>query len=483
MRCVIPSEMLILAFLLAAFPAWAGKTHVIVCVDCFSSAGFYKAEAEKQLPPGDKIEWHYVKTHDYSPGFQASAAPFKDVPWIQDLDPRKPADWEKLVSRIKALKPDLILGGMDEGTYYAGLLKLELGMPGNTREALEIGHNKHLQAQRAPGLTIPTHVLTNLTEAMAFIDRLQQSRVVVKFSVGGGGTGYEEFEKTQRKKLSDFLQSRLENRNGNYGFEVKTIIQPYINGPQYYVQTDTDPSDGLGTVVVGLWSYHKIRHGRFPLPFLDRPVSLFSPLAKKFHQAVNKTNTLMDFREGSTHQEYIHDLETDKLYLVENNERDVGAGITRLEEKIWGASQTNFQLLRYFNRGKYLELRRSFPRRMLQDGMVVILPSTGEGQFREDAVGFIRGLKTFTPSADYYVPSPTRKVVPTENLNSSAATLHFSNPITSELRGELRSLIDRFQADQLLAYKNELCLAALDRQALVDQLWKAEQEASWEFTP
>ena len=457
------------------------KKLKIAAVDFYSTASLSKAAA-RQLAPDTEIEWTLIQTHKYLKGWEDSLKVFEGSErWVVE-NPHDPQQWNALIARARAKQFDQVLGGMCEGTYWAIPLAAELGLPGNPLTSRELGRRKALQAQALGAYGIPTHVVKSardIESAIAFVDSITHPRVVVKLNSGAGGAGYETFDRADHAGIRQRLLKRMDEP-GLYGFEDSVILQPEILGDQFYVQTDTH---NFQTIQVGLWSYNTVQQDGKPLPFLDRPLSLFGSVARELDPITKKILVDIFFQNGVAHIEMIREHGTGRWYVMEINPRILGAGISDLEREVWGISQLELNLLRFLNPERYHAERAKFPRRKERDGMVIILPASGEGRFSPSGAQLLASLPSYTPAAEFYMPHPDKPVRRTESLNTAAATLTFTANTSDLLRRDYRRVLQAIKTNALFEYRDPNCAQSLSQQALVASMQSFDRPEFWQLDP
>jgi hypothetical protein len=441
----------------------AGKLRV-ACLNCYSSTSLYPIYAQ-QLAPDVEIEWILVQTHEFYPEQEASMVAFGPSAERIRVNPDNPAEWNALVEALRE-KGALVLGGMCEGAYHASSLAHALGQPENDLDKREQRRRKDAQAKAVGKWKIPTHVVRDVDAALEFIDSFTQTEVVLKPNAGAAGIGFESIPKSERTRLVERLSSRLIDRVSVFDEQDEVIAQPNIVGQQYHVQTET--VNGV-TKITGLWRYHMLEDGQRLALLVDRPVSLFSDIAKELGPIVSEINESLGVRVGSAHIEMRREASTGRWYLVENNVRTAGSGIPALESQIWGISQLELTLLRILDPARLQREFDSFPRRKKRDGFLFILPSAEEGMLTQSGIDLLQSLPGYFPVADHYAAKPHRATA-TTNLKTAAGVFHYAGT-NEQVRQAIGGAMAALRNETLIDFDSG-CAGRMARMGFYDQLDK-----------
>ncbi len=439
----------------------AGKI-TLACINCYSSSSLYPIYAQ-QLAPGTQIEWILVQTHEFYPEQEASMVAFGEKATRIRINPEEPAQWNALVQTLRD-RGAFVLAGQCEGAYYACPLAHELGQPENDLAKREPRRRKDAQAEAVKKLKIPTHVVRDVESALAFIDSFPQSEVVLKPNAGAAGIGFESLPKSDRARLIERLKARMANGVKVFDEEDSVIAQPNIVGEQYYVDTFT--LNGV-TKITGLWRYHMLEQGGRLALLVDRPISLFSSLAKELGPIVSEINSDLGVLVGSAHIEIRRERSTGTWSLVENNVRNAGSGIPALESEIWGISQLEMTLLRILDPARLQREFDSFPRRKRKDGFLFILPSAGEGFLTRSGIDFLTALPGFFPVADHYAAQP-HKTTTTTNLKTAAGVFHYAGT-NNRIRRAIAGAMSALRQETLIDFDSG-CAGLLERRGFYAEL-------------
>jgi hypothetical protein len=456
-------------------PALAGRKVTIACVDCYSSASLYPTFA-RSLAPEIEVEWILIQTHAYPEMFHASLSAFGSAP-VWQWNTHDPDQQRDIVARLKA-KGAYVLGGMCEGVYHACPLNDALGLPDNELALRDERRKKEAMAVAVGEYGIPSLLTRDPKQALAFADTLAWASIALKPNAGAAGIGFESFSKGHRGKLEAFLTERLASEIQIFGDKEDWIVQPFLEGYKYYVDTFT--LNGV-TKITGLWRYHMSEEEGLTF-FIDRPLSLAGPLARQLTPIVRKINPALGVMHGSSHIEMLRETTTGRWYLLENNPRNAGAGIPALETRIWGISQLEMTLLAILDPQRLSREFASFPRPKLQDGFLLILPAADQGKLTAQGIDALLGLPGAFLPAPHYRPTP-KNVEKSVNLKTAAGVFHFAGE-PKEIRKSFNQALSAIQSERIIDYTTEVtCSTALQRRAFHARLGEVAEDIDWAFQP
>lgn len=422
------------------------KPITLVCVDCFSSATLYAKSAQRIA--GDRpIQWILVQTYRYDPYYEnMQSLAFPPSSEKLFIDPSNETAVDTFLETLKNRGVKRVIGGMDQGMYHASLWNQHLGAKDNDPALRDARRKKFEMSKMVGQYSIPTQLVKDAGSSLKFLDDNPTTTAVLKLNAGVASIGLQMVPTQNRQQLKIALETATVGIAGTTGAIDSFVVQPKIQGTEYYAQTFS--VDGK-TYLTGLWQYYKIPYGNSHLYFVDRPLSLKGAVAKELHPILSKINLSLGLTQGPAHIEMMRQEKTNKWYLIENNGRVVGSGIPELEREIYGISHLDLYMLSVLDPAKMQAELDTFPRRMVKDGFVFNAPVSFHGELTSEAIKNLESFPSYFLPGEQYKLRPKDDIVPTTNLVDAAFVLHAAGE-TRQVQKDFRKMFSQFIAGEIV---------------------------------
>lgn len=337
---------------------------------------------------------------------------------------------EDLIELLKPYDIKAIIPGSDCGVELADKLNTLLKLPGNSSEITYKRQNKFAQqeALKEAGLRyIKSNTVFSLDEALAFFEEIGCGTVVLKPVSGSGSHGVHICK--NKNELTDCVLKELGTKNV-YGTENKSLlIQEYINGTEYIVNTAS--SDG-SHMLTDIWVYKKIRLGDEGNVYdYVKLVVDMSPGDRELVRYAFSVLDAVEFKYGPCHLEIMVD---DKgPVLIEINSRLSGGDMSKnLSLECLGYTLIDCALDAFIDKESFNKRRRNFYH-PLKHALYKMFIST-----KTEKIAAIPALKLFDhlPSIrekNFNRVSAKMSVEKTIDVDSSPASLWLANEHESDL--------------------------------------------------
>lgn len=146
--------------------------------------------------------------------------------------------YEETLEMVREIDPELILPGGDEGIIWATRLSADLGLIGNNPDNLPKMRNKAVsqEALKQAGIrSIRGKCVESWEEALDFYHELGEKRIVVKPVSGGASVGV--FICENMAQFEEAFKTDYDNSSEDSGGKGKVLLQEYIDGTEYIVNT------------------------------------------------------------------------------------------------------------------------------------------------------------------------------------------------------------------------------------------------------
>ncbi len=461
-------------FVFFSASAWSKPIVYLPCVGCYGSASFYLSEAISLFPEYEIRGVHIQTEKEISANYIASFQATRDGYYsTRKIDPNNPSEFEGLIRYLKGLQssdPDgarlvRAIGGIEQGTYHSAAINAALGFTeANGVESRDLLRHKLLQ-QQAVGekYRIPSSPVLTLADVREFIAKFPKQRYVVKPPKSSSGEHVYFVDGTDTRRFQRILSSVI-GTNDHYGQLIDfLIIQPEIVGEEYVAETFTAYGE---TFLVGTFQYNKRQsaNGR-KVYFIDRPVDLASQIARELSHNVKAVAPQLSLRTGPGHWEWMKESATGNWYLIEMGGRVGGSAFPSVEQKIWGRSNLQLNLLHAIDPGRYkkeIELFRTTPP-MLTDVAVMSLISLGAGTIRPGTQELFSSLPTFYSPAPYYEVQDGSSFKETVDLDTSPAFIFLAGE-TQAIKRDALKIVHWQNNGAVFKYESPSCALWLKKQ-------------------
>jgi hypothetical protein len=465
--------------------ALAEEEITLGCVDCYSSMSLVDS-VFRSLFPGKTPKWILFQSQEYSETQHNYLKAFPEDRVIQRIKllPLKGGLTDEAAAELaRSHKIQYVLGGMDVGSQRSPNLNHLLGFKDNAPLKSVVRIEKELSAKVSGEYAIPTHILTDVEQAINWIKKLGNSEIIIKPNVGVLGRATQYFKTNNSEELKKLLEMLLATKES-------FIIQPKIVGPKFFANTYT--LNGK-TKILSAAEYFQIEYQDKPNYFLDGFLSLFSKEAKAMQKAVNVLIPAHNLEFGMAHPEFILDQETGKLYLLEMNGRVGGAGLPAIDAEIYGTSQLHMHLLALFDPKRFEKEFKNFPRGRRKNGFMMLLSSPGSGVWNKSAFEALKSHPSYFLPGPQYQIEPESKVNETLGMDSSQGIFYFVGT-KDQVKAGVNLAADLFVKGQLIDHTkmidekggvnavdcaNTLKAISANRSLIVEQMNKALRKINW----
>ncbi len=327
----------------------------MVIVECSSNGRFYLPEIRSRgLIP------LVIYPHLPNSAYTAMRAHTRDLLDDDILVIDAPEDMDALLNMLKPYPIACVVAGSEYGVAMADELSHRLGLPGNPPETSGIRLEKSAmqEALRQAGIRhIRSRTVKSTEEAEAFWQELGVRKVVVKPLASAGTMGVHFV--TTRQELSRHMNSLLASRD-LFGRSVREVlIQEYIDGTEYIVNT---VSCGGVHRVTDIWVYNKIAIGSEGNAYdYARLVTRLEPGQRALIEYAYQALDALGYQYGPSHGEYMMD--ENGPVLIEAGARPMGGGFSMdLLDACLGHHITDCALDAYLNPARFEQARQTLYR-------------------------------------------------------------------------------------------------------------------------
>lgn len=427
----------------------------VACVDCYSSASLYPRAAQSLFVDEVEVKWVAVRTKkQFTPGqeafFQANRHFYEDRVFY--IDPSQPETIEIACRGMKELGIIKIIGGMDEGNYHSPPMSEYCSLPDNRTETAYLRRMKAPQAHAVgPEYGISSLLSSDISEILAFVHEQAAAgyrEVIIKPNDGGGSIDVLAVPVDRTNEIIEIVRDMRSRTTENGSPMDRVVIQPKIEGVEYFVDTYT--ADGV-TKITGLWKYYKVVEDGRNISFVNRPLDLDSTEAIELQPIIEHVIEKVDHRIGPAHIEMMKETASGRWKLIEHNGRVAGSGIPDIERRVWGISNLELALLHAVDPERFRKEFESFPRKRLLDAALLRVSSPLPGRIRAGRYDQIKKLNTFVLPAPHYAPNLAKEVKKTMDLETVVFGVNFVGE-TQNVRDDLAKAVRIATAGGLLKH-------------------------------
>lgn len=233
-------------------------------------------------------------------------------------------------------EPHAVIAGSDSGCPLADTIARHFNLPGNDPVTSAVRYRKAAMAdqlERAGLPNIPTLEVSDVEQAHDFLSQYD-GPYVVKPDIGIGSRGFHRVENTS--ELSAALADILRSRNAYGDLHRTAVLQPYLEGTEYAVNTI---ARDRRTVIMDVWKTVKRRIGEFKIYDLEVLVDPHDRNYQVVTQYVCDVLDVLGVHNGPAHTEVI--LTADGPVLIETGERIMASVSVAQHSTVFGLSPLN----------------------------------------------------------------------------------------------------------------------------------------------
>jgi len=363
------------------------KKYVVI-VECSSNGRFYLPEVRSRgmIPL-------VVYPHLPDSAYTAMRAHTRDHLDDDILVIDAPEDMDELLDMLKPYPIACVVAGSEYGVAMADELSARLGLPGNPPESSLIRLEKSAMqdALRRAGIRhIRSRIVSSVEEAEAFWQELGVPKVVVKPLASAGTMGVHFV--TTRQELSQHMDSLLSSRD-LFGRPIcEVLLQEYIDGTEYIVNT---VSCGGVHRVTDIWVYNKIAIGSEGNAYdYARLVTRLEPGQRALVEYAYQTLDALGYQYGPSHGEYMVD--ENGPVLIEAGARPMGGGFSMdLLDACLGHHMTDCALDAYLHPVRFEQARQT-PYRPAMEMMIKYFIAPAQQQVHTlPALSILKHFRSF----------------------------------------------------------------------------------------
>lgn len=350
-----------------------------------------------------------------------------------------PEGYEETLAIVRELDPALIIPGSDEGLIWAARLSEDLHLPGNSLECIKKIKNKAICQQiigEAGVRSIRGKTVSTMEEAMEFYHEIGGQRIVVKPISGGASVGVYICE--DESQFREAVRQDLENSSDATGIKGSVLLQEYVDGTEYIVNTVS--CKGRHKVTATMVYEKKLISGKARIYRTANTLSPDSEIGKSIIEYTLQVLDALGLECGPAHTEIMVDEKGP--VLIEVNLRLCGMVLKgSWLRKVLGESESTTSLKSYLHPDEFLADNRNVLMETGMNGTVKIL------SIKEDK--FIK--KNLTPEAFADIPGfdyglgmgDNRPYGATIDLATASGLVYLSHEDPEVLRASVNAIEER----------------------------------------
>ena len=407
----------------------------IVIVECYSSSvnyihdirerGYEPVLLECYAPKEEQKEIRKINDKAYA--FNGDSCPL-----ILMVNKR----YEETLNLIRELSPLLILPGSDPGLELSLRLSSDLGLKSNPLSILWNLRDKYVtqNALKSAGIRhIKSRIVNTEEEAVDFYRKEQGKKVVIKPTQAAASKNVficgSEQEVRKAYRINDKFVKKRNNK------EEKTIIQQYINGEEYVV--DTVSCNGKHVALFGMKYKKRICEGFGKIYDTDFYFSTDDASVKELVDYCFQVLSCLKVKYGAVHSEFMID---DKgPVLIETNARPAGAFQKyNFQDKVMENHETAVSLDSYLMSPKQFFDR--YPKRMHLKQSAAVKQICLEEPIFVEKVKITERLSKLD-SFNYAIENGENCVYPkTTDLDSNGGIIYLTAPDCRTIEKDLKEI-------------------------------------------
>ena len=348
--------------------------------------------------------------------------------------------YEETLEMVRELDPILILPGSEKGVDLATRLADDLNLLGNSYENIEAMTLKNKMQERISecGLrSIKGQVVTSLEEAIDFYDSANLNKVVLKPTYSAGSSSVKIC--MDREEMIDNVEALFDNYNCYGGENSELVLQEYIDGVEYIVNTVSSNGKHMVTLI---WKYSKVKtaDGSIIYDIMETVDELSLGEAEMVEYAY-KVADAIGIEYGPVHGEYM--IDENGPVLVEINCRPCGGTLAPdFLDRISGQHETD-SILDAYLKPILFDKKRRRPYRLYAKGVIKDFIVPYDLVADSTSIHFIgHNLESHYKTAFENINLPGKPFVKTRDLFTSCGLIYLVNEDYYALQKDIDYLHD-----------------------------------------
>ncbi|MBI4404618.1 MAG: ATP-grasp domain-containing protein [Deltaproteobacteria bacterium] len=395
----------------------------VVIVDAYSSASQLPGQFEKL---GYKVI--HVQSSPRTPEWYG---PLRKADFVFE------GNLSHLVRELQQYPIDAVMNGTDKALSLADNLAYRLRMPNNGLRLSGARRNKYLQVLALARNHVPvaeSFASAKLDELLKWVERREKWPVVVKPTESSGSDGIHVCR--NRDEVISAYRSLYGKQNGDGGTNTEVMVQEYLTGREYIV--DTVSSNGIH-LITDIWEYRKtevpVSTGGKAVIYDYAELVPIEKAPKELVEYGKQTLGALRIRHGASHLEIM--MTTQGPRLVEANPRIAGVGLPAYVEAAGNDNPTQITAEAMVSSEKFHQRLRQ-PTKSIQPGRIVILISAHTGIVKN--VRHLAELQSLPSYQSHKVLDAGKRLAVTENLDTSPGIVFLTHPDPTQVEKDYQQI-------------------------------------------
>ncbi len=348
--------------------------------------------------------------------------------------------YEETLEMVRELDPVLIVAGSEKGVALATRLSDDLNLLGNSYKNIEAMTLKDKMQERIGecGLrSIKGQVVTSLEEAIEFYDSANLKKVVVKPIYSAGSSSVKIC--MNKEEMINNIEALFEDYNCYGGENTELLVQEYIEGEEYIVNTVSSEGKHMVTLI---WKYSKVKtsDGSIIYDIMETVDDLGRGQAEMVEYAYMVADAI-GIEYGPVHGEYM--IDENGPVLVEVNCRPCGGTLAPdFLDRISGQHETDSILDAYLKPALFDRKRRR-PYRLYAKGLIKDFIVPYDLVAESTSIHYIgQNLESHYKTAFENINLPGKPFIKTRDLLSSCGLIYLVNEDYHAIQKDIEFLHD-----------------------------------------